>query len=182
MAKDPQWGDPNSLGLATIRDADVVDPTPINNNFKKIESRLANDYVLQTETTDYWWYTLFNSGVCLFGMDDYNMGNIRINVPWGGAVSSATLSLPGKFPMPWGSPGYFYFDIKIVNYDAMFLDVQAWRFFNVSIDPRDFHQSTGTLTPPKWCIYWWPESSKYNDITLTDVKVTAFGDGFILDV
>lgn len=175
----PVWGNKNptlnmsGLPLATIRPQDVVDPNVINGNFDTIESRLSLDYVVSAGNEGRWWWRQFNSGFTLFGIDDYNMGNVRINVDWDGAISSPTLSLPGNLPFQFSTIPFF--NIVLQSYDVQNTSVENWRFFMISQEPF----KRNTRLPPKFCIYWWPGGNETNKKpTLQNVVVSCFGYAF----
>ena len=49
------------MGLESIDSSDYVSPTPINNNFKKLDV-LGLDYVVEQGTSGEWWYRKWKSG------------------------------------------------------------------------------------------------------------------------
>lgn len=58
----------NYMGLTTILDSDYVSPTPINNNFAKLDV-LGNDYVVEKGTSGEWWFRKWKSGRAECGVD-----------------------------------------------------------------------------------------------------------------
>lgn len=58
----------NYMGLTNILDSDYVSPTPINNNFAKLDV-LGNDYVVEKGTSGEWWFRKWKSGRAECGVD-----------------------------------------------------------------------------------------------------------------
>ena len=51
----------DNMGLETINSSDYVSPTPINNNFQKLDA-LGLDYVVESGRSGEWWYRKWKSG------------------------------------------------------------------------------------------------------------------------
>lgn len=176
----PKWNDKNrpvneqGLSLAKIQMQDVVNPTVINNNFDRVEERLSLDYIASAGSTGYWWWRQFNSGFTLFGIDDFPIGNVPVNVEWDGAISSATLTIPGELPFQFATIPYF--DISLQSYDVTNTNMENWRFFMISQEPF----KRNSRYPPAFCIYWWPGGNEKNKKpTLKDVTISCFGYAFL---
>lgn len=72
-----------NLGLTLIQGSDVVDYNVLNSNFTAID-KLGVDYVTEKGTKDRWWYRIWKSGRCEFGIDNWMMSNsnITFNTSW----------------------------------------------------------------------------------------------------
>ena len=62
------------MGLESIDSSDYVSPTPINNNFKKLDV-LGLDYVVEQGTSGEWWYRKWKSGRAECGIDSKSFGD-----------------------------------------------------------------------------------------------------------
>lgn len=163
-----------TYGYNTFLGSDYIDVDKINQNFELINDKLAMAYVVKEGRNGAgWWYIQFSNGIVFFGIDNYSVGTLSLNVKWDDYYSSETLYLPGTYPIPMSSVPYF--NIVLENYSVSDSLNHDWRFMHINTS-HDFNSNT---TPPAWCIYWWPPSSYGNRgaAVLRNVKVSAFGVG-----
>lgn len=64
----------NNMGLETINSSDYVSPTPINNNFQKLDA-LGVDYIVESGISGEWWYRKWKSGRAECGIDSKSFGD-----------------------------------------------------------------------------------------------------------
>ena len=81
----------DNMGLETIDSSDYVSPTPINNNFQKLDA-LGLDYVVESGRSGEWWYRKWKSGRAECGIDDKNFGTVSITKAWGSLFQSGQMS------------------------------------------------------------------------------------------
>lgn len=86
----------DNLGLSYINGSDYVSPTPINNNFKKLDE-LGLDYIVLTGYSGEWWFRKWKSGRAECGIDYKSFGNVDHTNPWASWFTSAPLSF-GAYP------------------------------------------------------------------------------------
>lgn len=88
----------NYMGLESIDSSDYVSPTPINNNFAKLDA-LGLDYVVESGKSGEWWYRKWKSGRAECGVDWKDFGNqkLHMDVNLGNAYETPDLSF-GAYP------------------------------------------------------------------------------------
>ena len=88
----------NYMGLESIDSSDYVSPTPINNNFAKLDA-LGRDYVVESGKSGEWWYRKWKSGRAECGIDWKDFGNQKLHMDanLGNAYETTDLSF-GAYP------------------------------------------------------------------------------------
>lgn len=169
--------DPSSLynyGYSTFLGSDYIDVDKINQNFEVINTRLARSYVIDEGMNGSgWWYMKFSNGIVLFGLNDYNVGTVSLNVRWDDYYSTERLHLPGTYPIPMVSVPYL--SIVLQDYDKADSLNNEWRFIHTNVS-NEFSSYT---VPPDWCLYWWPPASYSNrgGAVLKNTHISVFGVG-----
>lgn len=90
------------LGMQLIEGSDVVDPSVINDNFKKVDG-LAVDYVVESGMSGEWWYRKWNSGRYECGVDRKAFDNVQTGTPITDVFFSRRLTFD-SFPINFVSP------------------------------------------------------------------------------
>lgn len=91
----------DNMGLETIDSSDYVSPTPINNNFQKLDA-LGLDYVVESGRSGEWWYRKWKSGRAECGIDDKNFGTVSVTKAWGALFQSGQMSF-GAYPFSFAA-------------------------------------------------------------------------------
>lgn len=77
------------MGIQLINSSDFVDPSVINDGFKKLDV-LGIDYVVDSGTSGEWWYRKWKSGRAECGIDSH--------------------TFPTSGPLQWGNVGWWLTD------------------------------------------------------------------------
>lgn len=94
----------DNLGLSYINGSDYVSPTPINNNFRKLDN-LGLDYIVLSGYSGEWWFRKWKSGRAECGIDSKAFGNVAHTIAWANWFISADLSF-GAFPFAFAAPPF----------------------------------------------------------------------------
>lgn len=97
----------NNMGLDEIQASDYVSPTPINNNFQKLDA-LGVDYIVETGISGEWWYRKWKSGRAECGIDSKSFGQQQMSsdsVSASGMYRTTDLSF-GAYPFSFASRPY----------------------------------------------------------------------------
>lgn len=97
----------DNMGLETIDSSDYVSPTPINNNFQKLDA-LGVDYIVEQGTSGEWWYRKWKSGRAECGIDSKSFGNQNMETSSvGGSNMYRTTDLTfGAYPFSFAARPY----------------------------------------------------------------------------
>lgn len=97
----------DNMGLETIDSSDYVSPTPINNNFQKLDA-LGVDYIVEQGTSGEWWYRKWKSGRAECGIDSKSFGDQNMETSSvGGSNMYRTTDLTfGAYPFSFAARPY----------------------------------------------------------------------------
>lgn len=102
------------MNIQLINSSDFVDPSVINNGFKKLDA-LGIDYVTESGTSGEWWYRKWKSGRADCGIDSHAFPNSRMH-PW---LSGWYLTDPYSFPaFPFAFAAIPHSSIMFLNEDG----------------------------------------------------------------
>lgn len=84
-----------NLGIEKLNSSDYVSVDPINNAFDKLDA-LGADYVIESGTSDDWWYRKWKSGRAECGVDSKAFAEVKLT-GWGSLYISQAYTF-GAFP------------------------------------------------------------------------------------
>jgi hypothetical protein len=94
-----------NLGIEKLNSSDYVSVDPINNAFDKLDA-LGADYVIESGTSDDWWYRKWKSGRAECGVDIKNFGTVSYKTAWGSLYRSDSSYSFGAYPFAFAAAPY----------------------------------------------------------------------------
>lgn len=94
------------MGLDTINSSDYITPTPINQNFQKLDA-LGLDYITEQGKSGEWWYRKWKSGRAECGIDFKQFGETTLTQrqDYGNFWQTTVLSF-GAYPFSFAARPY----------------------------------------------------------------------------
>lgn len=96
----------NNLGLSYINGSDYVSPTPINNNFRKLDE-LGLDYIVLSGYSGEWWFRKWKSGRAECGIDHKEFGTQKMeNLGVNNVMYRTQYNTFGAYPFAFATRPY----------------------------------------------------------------------------